>query len=478
MNIRNTTIVLLIFLVFSLLFAHKVFASVYINEVELSPTEERFIELYNSGSSSVDLTNWYLQRKTATGTSFSSLISKTYFGGQNIGAHSYFVISKNDINNSDLIFSKLTLTESNTIQLKNSEQEVVDIVGWGEADDSYVSNPASGKSIQRYSSGDWFVDSPTPGEENSNSSSDDDEEDDEEDDEDSEEDEEEEIDIFKIITKINFPKILTAGILFSFHSLTADSNGITYNVGKFVWNFGDGTIMTVKSYGPLEYTYEYPGEYVVNLSYFKNTLTEVPDATDKITIKVIPADIYISGVGNNADPYIEIENKSKYDIDLSSWIIIAGQKVFAFPTGTSILKGGRIKLSPKITHFTGDDLKYLIIQNPRGDIVATYPIQNKKTVITSASQNVASNVSKKGIEERQEEIKEENNEPQIINLNDLEASASNSNIHISNKVLASLGLVSIIILGIISFLFIKKKNKSIDENIEGEISVDDIKIIE
>jgi len=38
----------------------QAYASVIINEVELNPTGERFIELYNPDSSIVDLTDWYL----------------------------------------------------------------------------------------------------------------------------------------------------------------------------------------------------------------------------------------------------------------------------------------------------------------------------------------------------------------------------------------------------------------------------------
>ena len=34
-------------------------SAVLINEVQIKPTEDRFIELYNSGSSEVDLTGWY-----------------------------------------------------------------------------------------------------------------------------------------------------------------------------------------------------------------------------------------------------------------------------------------------------------------------------------------------------------------------------------------------------------------------------------
>ncbi len=72
------------FLIFTFSFflvAQVASAAVVINEIQILPTSERFIELYNSGSSDVDLTGWYIQRKTATGSSFGSLVTSTQLNG-------------------------------------------------------------------------------------------------------------------------------------------------------------------------------------------------------------------------------------------------------------------------------------------------------------------------------------------------------------------------------------------------------------
>ena len=108
----------LVLMVMFFSFVNLAYASVIINEVQISPTEGRFVELYNNGNSSVDLTNWYLQRKTATGT-FGSMVTKTSFEGKSIDAGGYFLISKSGITGSDIVIDKLTLTESNSIQLKD-----------------------------------------------------------------------------------------------------------------------------------------------------------------------------------------------------------------------------------------------------------------------------------------------------------------------------------------------------------------------
>jgi hypothetical protein len=455
-------------------------AEVVINEVKISPTGDRFIELYNSGSSSVDLTNWYLQRKTSTGSDFGSLASKTYFSGKSIEAKGYFVISKTEIENTDIIYGSLTLTESNVIQLKNGSQELIDKVGWGEVSDcgdNCAPNPTTGNSIGRISRGNWVSATSTPGGINSSSGNEDGG-----DENVANENSDTEINpitqtsataILKITTKIISPKIVVAGIPFSVNSETTTNRGETYAVGKYVWNFGDGGVREVRVASPFEYAYDYPGEYVLSLSYFASTFSKEAEATNRITIKVIPSDIYISSVGNDADPYIELENKSKYEVILSKWIINAGAHYFVIPEGTTLLPGKKIKLSPKITGFTGEDIKYISISTPSREVVATYPIQIKRivqktSVVSGGVKNIVTPIEK---------YPSENSN--VINLNDLGASVSDSGVNISKSAYPIIGLILVIGIGIASFLMIKNKNKDeVGDYIEREIRAEDMKIIE
>lgn len=127
------------------------YSKILISEVKISPIEERFIELYNPNDENVDLTGWYIQRKTKTGSSFGSLVTSTQFEGKTIGAKSYFLIVRSG--DGDIVLSTLTLTEHNTIRLRNPNQETVDMVGWGneaqESETAPAENPPSGKSAGR-----------------------------------------------------------------------------------------------------------------------------------------------------------------------------------------------------------------------------------------------------------------------------------------------------------------------------------------
>jgi hypothetical protein len=128
------------------------YLKILITEVQISPTAERFIELYNPNNSTIDLTDWYIQKKTQTGSDFASLVSKTYFNSKIINAYNYFLISRSALAEADIVLNNLTLVESNVIQLKNPNGEIADKIGWGQAQDSETSptqNPQTNQTIGR-----------------------------------------------------------------------------------------------------------------------------------------------------------------------------------------------------------------------------------------------------------------------------------------------------------------------------------------
>jgi len=442
-------------------------ATVVINEIQLTPTVERFIELYNSSSSPVDLTDWYIQRKTASGDTFGSLVSKTYFLGKSIDAGGYFLISRTSINNPDIIVDNLTLTESNTIQIKNLNQEIVDIVEW--------ESIPEGESTQKNSSGDWDIDSPTPGEKNEGSES---------------LNENNNLNIEnntnvlsspissnqeesltrKITAKIITPKIVFARIPFFIEPLIVTNKKETLNFGKFKWNFGDGTVGESNNLNSLEHIYYYPGEYVVSLDYSEQYNFKL-DASARVILKVVSSEIVISSIGFQGDAFIELENKSKYEMILSKWIITAGVRSFIIPEGTVILSKNKLKLSPRITGFTSNDLNLIIITDLKGEVMTIYPIQEVKPQKIVAP---ASNFYKKTVSP-EEGLMEES--PLIIDLNDLAASAGGSKGDIKTSAYAYWGLGGIIFIGSMSVIFFRRRNDLIDY-LEEEIRAEDMTIIE
>jgi len=126
---------------------------------------DEFIELYDPNSSAVDLTGWYLQKKTSQSNEFSSLVPSDLFEGKIINPSEYFLISHSSSSYqdvADILDSNYSVTNNNTIVLKNPNREIVDKVGLGEANDcegNCAINPDPGKSIHRKYLNDNFIDS-------------------------------------------------------------------------------------------------------------------------------------------------------------------------------------------------------------------------------------------------------------------------------------------------------------------------------
>lgn len=365
-------------------------ADVIINEVQLYPTGERFLELYNTGDEAIDLTGWYMQRKTTSGD-FTTLVSNTNFEGKEIGAHNYFIISRASFDNSNIVLSTLTLTESNTIQIKKSQEEIIDKIGWGGAsdcDNPCPSNPGEGQSIQKSSSSSWVTATPTPGKVNEVSST-------------------PPIDdsgnsgesssvgnsssstssastttdtktktttVKKIKAEITANTLGYAGIPLSFQGMAFGLEGGQLFHGRYFWNFGDGDSREVKviNTDKFTHTYFYPGEYTVLLEYYPDFFADVPDASQKIIVKVMAPGVSISGIGNTQDFFVELSNDNSYDVDISKWIISSDAKSFKIPPNTIIGSKKKMIISSKLTNFSIADKNTLKLMTSEGDLVFDY----------------------------------------------------------------------------------------------------------
>lgn len=120
---------------------------ILISEIQISPIKERFIELYNPNSADVDLSGWYIQRKTESASSWNSFVSSTRLKGKTIKAKSHFLIASS-LEKADIVF-KMTLTQNNSLVLKNHKRKIIDLVGWGERSQEFEKSPALNPEIQK-----------------------------------------------------------------------------------------------------------------------------------------------------------------------------------------------------------------------------------------------------------------------------------------------------------------------------------------
>lgn len=436
-------------------------------DLDGTDTNREWIEVKNSGTESADLSKWFFFSDNSKHALVPQSESLVPAGG-------YAVITQNvtnfrgDWSNfSGLLFDSSWTgfnNEGETIALKDPDLNMVSEVSFT----SSQGGAGDGNSLQKISSS-WSGATPTPGSVNQGGSGGG---------EDGGESssgnttagsltpvvKKKEVEVPKIVTNIISPNTVFAGIPFTITMKTEGYGKEPLKMGRFVWNFGDGELKAEYEHMPFEHIYEYPGDYVITLSYYRVYAGTVVDATDRLTIKVLPSEVSISSVGKSDDPYVEIENKSKFEVDISMWTILGSVHSFTIPQGTIILPSQKLKFSSKITNFTTTDITSITLKSKIGDTAASYPttINRSKTSHQGGSS-----------------IKQNTNPttPSVINLNDLGATASKaSGLELSNNILPWIGLVGVILLGIITVLLIQRRQPR--DYIEKEIRAEDMTIIE
>lgn len=110
---------------------------ILISEIQIAAEgdeKEEFVELYNPNQTDLNLTGWYIQRKTKDASDYSTFAPSTLFSEKIIKTRDYLLIARQDssfVNLADII-TTYPLTENNTLVLKNQNREIIDEVSWEE----------------------------------------------------------------------------------------------------------------------------------------------------------------------------------------------------------------------------------------------------------------------------------------------------------------------------------------------------------
>jgi Lamin Tail Domain len=471
-----------------------VHASLEITEIMYDPkganTNHQWIEVYNNGSSSVSIDA--LKWRFNDGASHY-LNNKVDFS---VPASSYFILT-GDKNAFMADHANFTGTVIDTVMALDKDNGNVSIINDGTTVDGVAYSLAmgaseDGNSLQKSGSS-WIAALPTPGvatvsdtsnlsqvfsgsgsgsSSSSNGSS--------------VSIPKKEVAPPKINTEIIAKNIVIAGIDFKVDQKTTGYNKESLYYGRSIWNFGDGMSREISNQNsPFLYRYDYPGEYLMTLSYSRNYYGSNIDATDRMIIKVIPASVVVSSIGPSTDPYVELENKSPYETDLSNWSIKGKNNYFNIPDGTLILSGKKIKLSPRVTKFNADDLNNLSIVSPSGEVVSSYPyvdntVNQKESLVDVKVPNKTQSVSR---ENNTEKIlptlslvkKEKYNN--VINLNDMTASADSARTRVSWPIFGFISILVVAVSAVYSLRYLQN-HKHHEEGLENPINARDIDIIE
>ena len=397
---------------FSLFFiAQSAAASILINEImydlEGTDTDREWIEVYNSGAESVDLSGYKLFEAGVN----HGLVLDT--GDASVPGSGYVVIVTNPAkfktdwpSYSGAIFdSSFSLSnEGETLAIKNSDLEVSDEYSYTSA----TGGTGDGKSLQKVS-GSWVSATPTPGASNTSNNEQNNSSADNAGQENPVEQNVGESESGnassaasatsskKITIKMEYNSLIFAGMPTFFKAATLGINGEELIYGKYVWNFGDGVSLESKVIDKtaVSHIYYYPNDYVLTLEYYSSEYLFKPDATFQATVKVIPTSVYISNIGSTGDFFVELTNNSKYDIDVSLWRIVHQGQSFILPKNTIILKNQKVSYSPRVTNFIYSDSKDFLLYNANSDLVFDYkedktPKSQTKVILAKSGSKTSS----------------------------------------------------------------------------------------
>ncbi len=436
-------------------------------DLEGTDTNREWIEVKNTGTDAADLSKWFFFSDNTKHTLAAQGSASVPPGGYAIIAQSASHFRTDWPNFAGLLFDSswtgFSNEEGETIGLKDTNLALVSSVTFTNT----LGASGDGNSLQKLNSS-WVAGMPTPGADNQGGSEVGDENNETATSGGTTTKKKKEIEIPKIITDIIIKnQTVFAKIPLEIDSVTRGYEGETLRMGRFAWNFGDGTIKTEAEHNLFEHVYEYPGEYVVTLSYYRAWTGNIIEATDRITVKVIPLGIAISAIGTDIDPYVEIENTSTFEVDFSRWILQGIANSFTVPEGTIILPNQKLRFSGKATGLSILDVKSILLENTDKQVVASYrSTYNPTSSGSSLFKGGPTSLNVKKAEAAS-----------TIDLNVLGASASGSQREdINGPLLAWGGVTGVIILGLVSVVLMRRKNAN--DKAEKGIHESDITIVE
>ncbi len=389
---KNNRLKIFNFAIFAtlLFFAVNVSASVVINEIAWMGTVDsasnEWIELFNDGNSSVDLSGWILRIE---GKPVNIVLKDS------ITAGGYYLIERTDDSTVPSIPANLITPFGNglantgaTLVLFNAQETEVDRVNGSDnwkIGGGIVGNNTTKETAQRSGSG-WTTAPATPRAINTGST-----------------------------VSTSFQTTVSAPSTSSNVQPSSLAPQITVDVGSqsrtvlvgaqvtfegrvlvskkeptekagFIWNFNDGT-PPVKG-ASVTHIYSDAGEYWVTiqldpvLGYFSDPY--------RIRVIVVVPNITLLTSGDSTRSFIEIENRAEYEIDLSGWQVSlvapkgltrhdsVESKIFTFYPNTLLVARGTIKLASDKTGLSTPVGTIAELRFPNG-----IPVQLQSEIITA-----------------------------------------------------------------------------------------------
>lgn len=476
-----------------LMCAKTAFAGIIISEIMYDPdgsdTNREWIEVYNDSTTLIDIAGWKLSEEdTNHGLTPSS-------GGTSVPAGGYAIIALDPMTFSSewttsvpLFDSSFSLINSTgeTISIKNPSLSVVDSVTY----DPTIGASNDGNSLQKYS-GSWIAADPTPGATNTNTSTTPSTTTNATSTETTNETTDQQTttttangDVSTVETKphetlwsvdITAPTYGTVGVPATFTSMAYTNEGYEVHPGLFKWNMGDGSAYNQQGNGDFVHTYLYPGTYVVTLEYYRDgSFPTLPgEVFSRINFTVYEESFEIKPAHiHNGLLDISIVNNADHEVNMQGWILEGTIHTYVFPKSTISLGGNTITVTGYISGFTEADSQKILLKDPSGNVVASFPIEVAPVVKKKISPSHSSSTTNSTKVTTDMRTVNEHiipiNDSETISQDSLSASASQAH---SSVVTWWLTALALLLLGMGSVIYLRREKKEGKDDDEFEVTV-------
>ena len=354
-------------------------AAVEINEIMYdlpspgSDDKREWIEVQNTGSVNVDITDWKFDDSATSKHGLNIPPANGSQGSMILPPNSFAILADNATTflsehpsfSGTLIDTTMDLGQQKD---KTYDLQLIDAEGNGVGSVSYtitIGANGDGNSLQKIS-GQWKVGTPTPGvaniansspnnnpptggqsatssSQNNNQTT-----------------SAEKPPEIKVEIIANKTAVVGADALLSGKALGADGKPLD-NV-RFLWNFGDGE---TKEGQNVLHRFRFPGEYIVMLDIAYGKWS----AAARLTITAIKSPLIISQIKEGVDGFVEITNEGSAELDLFGWYLKSGNVSFLIPKNTIIAASKKIIFPNEVTKL---NVVGILLLYPNGVVAASY----------------------------------------------------------------------------------------------------------
>lgn len=132
---------------------------------------------------------------------------------------------------------------------------------------------------------------------------------------------------------------ITKGVPTQFSTLIVNTERKAVLPGRYVWNFGDGTVHEYFDGLPFTHIYNDAGEYVVYFEYYKSRGAFTPEIVIRKNHSANLMVVYLlRRLVHHRSQKLNFQTPRGDDIDLSMWKIHSGSTSYVLPKNTILMK--------------------------------------------------------------------------------------------------------------------------------------------